>query len=401
MEKLGIPPINISVLPDNLTIFQKLDRYYRQFLEIPGIKRFISEIEELPEFKRHIGRKINYGNMIMDFYPRDLFTWFVWQASERSIEEAKNDVIEFLNRDENETLIAFWVTGFSVEETYEIYDGIEVVPVKNMPLSDDKVFLSQTYKDLWANMREYPEVAITSKFRYSKFYSEKNETKDKKVNNQNRPNDESVIALLFNLIHGVRCNFYILSRYPHNLPSVRIGSYHTTVFRHYNIHSISQPKISADQINELRSLFQQFKELDDKRARLFYRSLVRLANAKAEGTSNLENAIVELCICLEMVLLDDNPNFQQLSLAFRLRGVWLLKDKYSNSEYVYNVLNKIYSYRSRVAHGGELITKKVGLNQIRDEFDDYLKVTVDVLKELLERGSIPNWKRLLIGIKGG
>lgn len=79
-----------------------------------------------------------------------------------------------------------------------------------------------------------------------------------------------------------------------------------------------------------------------------FRKVQRLAQAKSR--LDVEDAALDLGVALEMVLLDGKVD--QLSLAFRTRGAWLLGETPHERNEIFEALKRLYNLRSEVAHTG-------------------------------------------------
>ena len=111
----------------------------------------------------------------------------------------------------------------------------------------------------------------------------------------------------------------------------------------------------------------------------------------------IEDKILDLGVTLEMLLLDDDLSNNELSLAFRLRGSWLLGgDIASKRIEIYEQLRELYRYRSQVAHSGMLCKGNMEkINNVRQSFSKYQTLAEDVCRKIIKEGK-PNWDKIVL-----
>jgi hypothetical protein len=111
---------------------------------------------------------------------------------------------------------------------------------------------------------------------------------------------------------------------------------------------------------------------------------------------------IDLGISLEALLLTDLAPNDQISLAFRLRGAWLLGANTVERGNLARQFSAIYTCRSAAVHDGKLPKKSylVGSKKVpADEFtmDHAPSLAARAVLRVIELGHIPDWNTLLLG----
>jgi hypothetical protein len=110
---------------------------------------------------------------------------------------------------------------------------------------------------------------------------------------------------------------------------------------------------------------------------------------------------IDIGIALEAILLSDLGPNDQISLAFRLRGAWLLGTDPVERESLVQRFNTIYSCRSDAVHRGKLRGKyPVGATRVpADEFvrSHARPLATKAVLKVIELGRIPDWRTLVLG----
>ena len=111
---------------------------------------------------------------------------------------------------------------------------------------------------------------------------------------------------------------------------------------------------------------------------------------------------IDLGLALEALLLADLSPNDQISLAFRLRGAWLLGATPAERRALAQQFNAIYTCRSSVVHRGTLPSDKFQVDGEKLTAEDFIShracslATSAVLK-IIERGDFPDWGALVVG----
>jgi hypothetical protein len=113
---------------------------------------------------------------------------------------------------------------------------------------------------------------------------------------------------------------------------------------------------------------------------------------------------IDLGLALEALLLSDLEASDQISLAFRLRGAWLLGGNPIERQSYLQQFKAIYTCRSAVVHHGMLPPKKLSLGDAKVSPDEFITKNARLLAasavlKVIDRGSFPDWGSLLVGVE--
>lgn len=111
---------------------------------------------------------------------------------------------------------------------------------------------------------------------------------------------------------------------------------------------------------------------------------------------------IDLGLALEALLLSDLLPNDQISLAFRLRGAWLLGTTPTERKHLLRQFNHIYTCRSSAVHSGTLPSDKLQVNGEKvSAYDFTLKharpLAARAILRVIALGEIPDWSALLVG----
>jgi hypothetical protein len=145
---------------------------------------------------------------------------------------------------------------------------------------------------------------------------------------------------------------------------------------------------------------ERFQSADEKFQRQLAIPLDRFNRALA-AKSPVDRAI-EMGIALEALLLGDLGPNEQISLAFRLRGAWLLGVHAKDRERLLRRFKYFYQCRSSAVHTGKLPERGVTGDSGAATADEFLtgeasKLTAQCITTILDRASFPDWSSLLVG----
>lgn len=147
-----------------------------------------------------------------------------------------------------------------------------------------------------------------------------------------------------------------------------------------------------------RTVVANFFRLSDGDRQRMRAILGRLNSAKASHRSEEDRAI-DLGIALEALLFNPNDTPSEISFKFRVRGSVLASNDPAKRKEAYKILNRIYSLRSKAAHGvmlrGDRRTKRSPASTLLDED---LELAETLIRRVLEIGRIPqDWNGYILG----
>lgn len=385
----------VSFIPDLPT---KLFIMYSRLIEDGSYAAdVLRQIEADPRVQALKGTMVSHGSGASSFDTRVLAMWFLWAVNEYGAEIAQTNLDRFLDSQLVPVMNCLWVLGIEADRTIELDDGVQIVPIAEMPTSREKEHFQQHEFNFAPHQMPKPKAAITSQCDVVKTVlpNTRRERSDENQKFWEVTQQLADIALLLNAVEGVSCvpyfsTSYSLSDMP---PGIFAGS--GGGFSLYDVFGYRSSKLSAgstDQINELRRAFVALTQTDRIR---MGRVLSRLSQAKRRR--QIEDKILDLGIAMEMALLDDNKSHDQLSLTFRLRGSWFIATDYEERQVIYQQLNEIYQYRSQVAHSGVLAgNDRAKIQYVIDHFPEYALLSERIVRALIFRPH-PDWKSLILG----
>lgn len=256
-----------------------------------------------------------------------------------------------------------------------------------MPLSIEKANFSRIPSSYHEVIKS--KAAITSVIEISKFH------KEEEYETIVVPILEKIERLvwLLNLMNGVYSSPYFESSYLIDAPPGPFSGGSGSWFI-YKATGQASKKISQEDIDQISDGIQAFESKNGKEKKVFIRSLSRLAQAK--GSRNIDDKVIDLCIALENMPLNDSPK-EQLSLSFRMRGAWLLGKNAAQRKELYTKFKNIYRARSEIVHGGDLKKKKDLYKEISENITSYLALGEELILELLVSGFPKDWDAVVLG----
>jgi hypothetical protein len=392
IQSLEIEPF--AFIPDFQT------RVFVQYANIVEKSEIGRSVVEMLDFDPRVialkGKLISRGNGAQTLEVQTLAMWFLWCANELGPESAKAYLDSFLDAEEITVLNSLWVLGLEVDQPIILNNEYAIQPIDQMPDSRDKEHFLQSRFQFSGQGTPVPTCAITRPCRVPKvltgdllFLPDNNSPDFLKANR--RLHD---IALLLNALSGISCLPYYSTSYvdPTTPFGLFGGSGGGSVV--YDVLAQGSSKLRSESKTLIDTLLAKYEKLSNAERARIQRILNRLSQAKRRA--QIEDKILDLGIALEMLLLDDNRNHEQLSLSFRLRGSWLLGKSTEDRIEKYQLLKKIYIYRSQVAHGGILCNGKAAqIKSVQQSFSRYQSLAENICQKLIMDGK-PDWDKLLL-----
>jgi hypothetical protein len=396
--ELRIPKINIEPCP---YIHDFQTRLYVQYADIvektDAGHAIVKLLSEDPRVIALNGKMISRGSGAQRFEIKTLAMWFLWCANEYGFENAKTHLDSFLDLEEVSVINALWVLGIEVDQPIILSDEYTLQPVDHMPDSRDKEYFLQSRFGYVVQNTPVPACAITKPCRVQKTWA-MDPPVSAKGNQEFREVSSRLydIALILNALNGISCVPYYSTSYV--TPTTPLGHFGgsgggSSV---YDVLAHGSAKLSSESKSSIETLLTMFDKLSGPERARIQRILNRLSQAKRRV--QVEDKILDLGIALEMLLLEDNPNYDQLALSFRLRGSWLLGKSPEDRIKKHQQLKEIYEYRSQVAHSGVLckgVTAEI--ERVQQSFSDYQSLAEDICQKIIKEGK-PAWSRLVLGV---
>ena len=396
--RLGFPKFavheNLLVTPRYSTEVSNV--FWAQALSTERGKAVLTKLEGDLRVQSLLGQQISTGTGLILFDRTDrLAAWWLWRANEVGEQQADAELEVFLTSPTMDATFVMWVYGVTSDTALQITDGISLVPMKEMPDSDDKEYFLRL-RNGGRSIIPYPVSALTKRKTISRTLHQDSLLNDKA--NGVIHTQFYHLAAIMNCLPGICCTpgystSYVDPDKPFGPLSGGGGSSPI-----YDVLPLRLTTLRVEHCTLAERLFQSFQKFTDKRKQQFERSLHRLAQAK--GRANDADRALDLGISLEMLLLaneneKDIPD--QLSLTFRLRGAWLIGADETDRVDVYKSLKTIYAIRSQLAHTGRSkILDKLDFNSRKVLFDEHFKTADRIVQKLLLSSSYPSWDDLVL-----
>jgi hypothetical protein len=261
-----------------------------------------------------------------------------------------------------------------------------------MPDSKDKEHFLKYDLSVFSN-RAMPAAALTFECEIPKIFNIEQNSRNSEIDRADGLLYD--VAHVLNVVEGVSCRPYYSTSY--NLPGSPMDPFSGSGGGSpvYDIHGYGSSEVIEPMTEEINDLVEAFQKLGNRNKKKFSLILSRFSQAKRRF--QLEDKLLDLGISLEMALLNDNDNYEQLALNFRLRGSWLIGESAADREVQHDLFKNIYRYRCEVAHSGELKVKKsTSISEIEGNINGYFSLASKVFKKLILDGH-PNWIALLLG----
>lgn len=385
---LSRPQENYFLTP-SLGQFSALHTEYMRFVEQDPIGQGVKiRFENEPRLQKFVGKMISHGGASR-FEFRDLAQWYCFNYNEYGKDEAERRLENFINKDKYNRIQAVWIAGVTLTEAIVLDQGYSIVPVTQMPLSDDRDMFRYP-KISGYNIVVSPQAAVIKEVEDNIISPDMPEICEEHIKVAKRLHD---IAMLINCIENAHCSPNYSTSYSLEAPfwpfNGRGGG--IAVKDVIDFHSSVLRTESAPLLNRLIARFVDFPE--NKRHR-YLQILSRLSQAKRRPS--IEDKVLDLAIALEMILLGKS-NKEQLALSFRLRGSYLIGETVEERTSVYQDLKNLYTYRSEVAHSGLLReNNQKKIEEVRERFPQLLQIADRIVQKAI-LDELPDWDNLILG----
>lgn len=369
----------------NTTGNQKLDHVTRKYLE--------DELSKHSEIKKFEGKMIRYGNRSEVFSLWKVINWFIWYSHLYTLRKVKNALKRFLYIKYFNIIPALWIMGLNVETEIKLNDETSIVPVDVLPHSMDKESFSKYNNLHFGFLNRTPDAVLVHKnISVDRIDKDMIVNDDFKLANDNLLMISKFLNIFSNLI---AVPYYITSYTEDDIPC---GPYNGSGggLGFFDVQPSKVVEVNKKDFNkDLSKLLNNFLKLNKKEKEKWIIVLDRLIYAKSK--QRIEDKILDLVIALEMLLLEEADK-QQLKLAFRLRGSWLIAKNKSERFELFQTLAKMYDFRSEIAHSGRF-KKKSKRVEVEKEFDKYLIIVERICSKLILDGrkSREDWDEVILG----
>ncbi|MGR3452864.1 hypothetical protein [Pseudooceanicola sp.] len=353
-----------------------------------------TRLDELLKDQRFLAVEKDFKINDSEFFPGadrlGTIAWWAWRANEVGTEIADAELSKVLdNPFEQYPMVAVsWVAGITCKMTFDLGGGINLVPTSLMPENQfRRKFMSTTFDPM---ISHYPQCALTAEAQ-SPFVS--------------RPGSTSTLIqamerltayeLLIGAVGDHHCFPVFNSQFrPDNVP---YGPEYGYGLGH-NIETLPfcpVREIKAHEVDAVRALYIDYIQMEQKPRRAISLALDRLRRAKCQR--HLAQKAVDLAVALESALLFDahgNKGTDQLSLTFRLRAAWLIGKNPEDRVRVHNIMRKIYDYRSKAIHTGDIPGDK---SKVAECLETGTQEACRIISELIRRRHQVDWSKIVLG----
>ncbi|MEA2877218.1 MAG: hypothetical protein QOF14_2414 [Hyphomicrobiales bacterium] len=400
---LGLPLP--TELPPNQTIHWRAlstREYYDYARDSDLGKRTKANLLADPRFRSIDGQMFSNGQGGSQLSADHLVAWYVYRINEAGQTVAAQDLNIFLDSPTIDLLAVLWVYGVRSKSRVRLVDDIELLPIADMPFSEEKFEYQSSTFSIEAHKLPSPEAALVKQVAVPKLLTGgtppiRNPAVDPASAIQSKLQGLSV---LMNALPGVCCmsgyqTFYCM---PHTPTGAFGGS--SGGAAQFDILPRNMSNFDPQYADLLSRLAEKFENLSGVARTRIEAALHRLAQAK--GRLDPGDVSLDIGIALEMVLLNNEHEGQelpgQLSLHFRLRGSWLVGKTAEERGAVYKTLTKIYALRSQIAHNGfsrELFQTKY--SERNAMLAEHIGLAEQVLQRLILDGTPSSWTSLILG----
>lgn len=394
---LGLPKLSIDEVSFSTDYEARLAQLYFPVLEkMPIGKQVIVDLSRDSRVLALSDKMIACGMVRVRFQIKMLALWYLWYANEYGSEQAQRCLDSFLNAKSIPVTRVLWVLGMGASKPVTVKGDYVIRPIHDMPDSSQKERFIQNTRHFFPTRSPVSQCAVT-RVHYIEKATLPSGPVDKadaqKLSDIDRRMEE--IAWLLNALDGICCVPFVTSG--HAEPNIPFGPFggRGAMGRMLDVLSAPNTTLPDRSTGLINDLLDDYDRLDETERTRIRRILSRLSQAK-RGLQ-IEDKMLDLGIAMEMLLLEDNTNREQLALAFRLRGSWLLGSSPGERHEIYHCLKEVYRYRSEVAHSGMLHQgDPVKMHLVGSRFPKYQSLAERTVRKIMKDGK-PDWDSLIIG----
>lgn len=400
MQSLGalnLPRVSVEEFPFSTDYQIRLVRQYDAVVRKTDVGRqLIENLKKDTRVTALTGKMIPTGTGRGAFQVEMLAMWCLWCVNEYGSERAQGYLDSFLRAESLPVTRVLWVLGMGTTSSVTLKGEYVIRPIHEMPDSSAKERFIQNARNFIPTRSPAPECAIT------KICQVRKATKPEEPPDQNEAQAHQdidrrmeEIAWLLNALDGVCCVPSLTSG--HVEPDVPFGPFGGwgATGRVLDVLGMAKTTLPNGCVEAINDLLDDYDKLDAHERTRIQRILSRLSQAK-RGLQ-MDDKILDLGIAMEMLLLHDNANREQLALAFRLRGSWLLGSSPADRKDIYDCLKDVYKYRSDVAHSGVLLKgDPAKMHVVGTRFAKYQSLAERTVRKIMKDGT-PDWEHLITG----
>jgi hypothetical protein len=364
-------------------------RIFRPFLHHESGQRLIAQLQSDPRIAALDKKLLSTGSGGYAFDFQQLALWYLWLLNRDGKGAADLALERYLDASEIHVWLLLGLEGLELASSIKLF-GFEFLRVESLPESDLKWSLlphvptfifnpRSTVSAFLAGRATIPKTADPDKPEFPSHISDwYRDANDLALIMSCLPSIAAIPAMQTSLVDDTTPNG------PFSGSGAGMQLHGKTAF-----HSA---QLDSARTGRLVELWEAFTRKNEKDKTSWRHCLWRLTTAKT--SPNAADQALDLGIALEMILQKDNPNREQLSLAFRLRGAWLLEpDDAPARRATHDALRDVYEYRSEVAHTGRL--DSTSLRAFEESKTNLISIAERIACEVLRHQSI-DWPSIIL-----
>tara|TARA_R110001606_G_C15344445_1_gene646936 strand:+ start:270 stop:992 length:723 start_codon:yes stop_codon:yes gene_type:complete len=153
----------------------------------------------------HEGKMISSGDGGGIFSFEHLLLWWAWRANDIGEVEADRELETFLTADTIPFQKALWLYGLEIDRRVPLFDGVELVPFRDMIDSEEKEAVLQSSGTRGMNFVNFPRCALVKRSLHPKFFDDEAGRTDRTSKAIEDAELFYTISLLLNCLSGVHC----------------------------------------------------------------------------------------------------------------------------------------------------------------------------------------------------
>ena len=166
-----------------------------------------------------------------------------------------------------------------------------------------------------------------------------------------------------------------------------------------DVHEIQYREVSDSELEKAKLLYKRLMEIpqttrDDLRVPLDRWT-------KSNGQRDPADRMIDLGIALESLYLNDMSNQGELGFRLAIRASWHLGKDQAHRAQLMKDFRKVYDWRSRAVHSGNLEAKKDKAASDPTKRDEFIKHAQELCSESIEKiigeGNVPDWNAIVLG----
>ncbi len=359
-----------------------------------ALTNFVADEPELHIFNS--GKMFNFGNSASVVQLDHLIWWLASEVKKSGVDQTIDYLEKFLKIDQIPGCDVLVISGLVVESPFDLSKDIQVLPFASLPESHAKLFLSSNNPFAANFFKPQPASALIfknpggRKFRDESFAG-------LSTLYQSRIMELEEARLFLTLIGpSAPCSIANWWQAEDWVPVAnQVGG--GWAGRIYDVIHGPSHKITEEEKLKAIRLYEPYSKLKNDHREKLRIPLERLNQAIRR--LRLEDQAIDLGIALESLFFSDNTPDREPTLAFRLRGAWLLGDDSSRITF-YEIFKALYDMRSKAVHGGH-VKHQITIHGQKKEAKEVLaigfRLAALAIEKIISLGSFPDWDSLILG----